>query len=91
MFRGENESIEMKRVLFLVVILVSMITIRCQQDPRNDACHDPELELLMKDSVCVATCEGVCACNGVTYCNECEAMKAGYSVHPGDTIPCSQK
>lgn len=81
----------MKRVLFFVLLIISVVAIRCQQDPRNDACFDPVLKASMQDSTCVLTCEGVCACNGVTYCNECEAMKQGYEVYPGDTIPCSQK
>lgn len=81
----------MKRLGFLTLLFVAVVAIRCEQDPRNDACHDPALQESMKDSVCALTCEGVCACNGVTYCNECEAMKQGYMVYPGDTIPCSQK
>jgi hypothetical protein len=75
----------------MVLVLLSVIASRCTQDPRNNACYDAKLEASMKDSTCALSCEGVCACNGVTYCNECEAMKAGYIVHPGDTIPCSQK
>ena len=74
-----------------IFIFFAVIVVACKQDPRNNACYDPVLAKSMKDSVCVLTCEGVCACNGVTYCNECEAMKAGYRVLPGDTIPCSQK
>ena len=81
----------MKRVLFFVLLIISVVAIQCSQDPRNDACHDPVLQESMKDSTCVLPCYGVCACNGVTYCNECEAMKQGYEVYPGDTIPCSQK
>ncbi|MFT4754527.1 MAG: hypothetical protein ACI9GM_000012 [Salibacteraceae bacterium] len=81
----------MKRVLFFVVMLVSVVTIKCRQDPQNDACFSADLKVSMEDSICVLTCKGVCACNGVTYCNECEAMKQGFEVQPGDTIPCSQK
>ncbi len=81
----------MKKLIFFVLLLVTVVAIRCSQDPRNDACFDADLKASMVDSVCILSCEGVCACNGVTYCNECEAMKQGYAVHPGDTIPCSQK
>ena len=81
----------MKRIIFILLVVVSVVAVRCDKDPRNNACYDSALVEMMKDSACVPTCEGVCACNGVTYCNECEAMKAGYAVAPGDTIPCSQK
>tara|TARA_R110002050_G_scaffold141251_2_gene266305 strand:+ start:14151 stop:14396 length:246 start_codon:yes stop_codon:yes gene_type:complete len=81
----------MKRGIFIVLVLLSVVAIRCQQDPRNDACYDPDLVKMMKDSTCALSCQGVCACNGATYCNECEAMKAGFAVAPGDTVPCSQK
>ena len=81
----------MKRLFFLVVIFLSVVAVRCTQDPRNDACFDADLKASMADTICPLTCEGVCACNGVTFCNECEAMKQGFAVHPGDTIPCSQK
>lgn len=81
----------MRRIVLAIFILGTLFVWSCSNDPRNDACYDAALAKSMKDSVCVATCDGVCACNGVTYCNECEAMKAGYEVYPGDTIPCSQK
>lgn len=81
----------MKKVLFFVLLIVTVVAVKCKQDPRNDACFDADVKAFMADSICVLSCEGVCACNGVTYCNECEAMKQGFVVHPGDTIPCSQK
>lgn len=81
----------MRRGIFIVLVLLTVVVIGCRQDPRNDACYDATLEEMMKDSTCALSCQGVCACNGVTYCNECEAMKAGFAVAPGDTIPCSQK
>lgn len=81
----------MKRLFFLVVIFISVVAVRCSQDPRNDTCRDLELMEAMADTICPLGCDGVCACNGMTYCNECEAMKQGFVVNPGDTIPCSQK
>ena len=80
----------MKRGVVFILLVISVLAIKCSQDPRNEACFNQELKDAMKDSVCVNTCEGVCACNGSTYCNECEAMKQGYEVYPGDTLPCSQ-
>lgn len=81
----------MKKVLFLGLAVISIIAIKCRQDPQNNSCRDVQLIEMMQDSICPLTCQGVCACNGVTYCNECDAMKEGFSVHPADTIPCSQK
>lgn len=81
----------MKKILVVVIILTGFFATQCNRDPRNDTCKDDELVEMMKDSICDLTCDGVCACNGVTYCNECEAMKAGFTVAVGDTIPCSQK
>ena len=78
----------MKKFLLAAVVLLSVVLVNCRKDPRNDDCYDAALAASMKDSICIATCEGICACNNVTYCNECEAMKEGYKVASGDTLPC---
>ena len=35
-----------------------------------------------KPTTCDTSCTTVCGCNGKTYCNECEANKAGLSIDP---------
>ena len=76
--------------IIIVGIISAFVFIASCKDVRDDGCYDAALVEAMKDSVCVTGCEGVCACNNRTYCNECEAMKAGYRVNPGDSIPCNQ-
>ena len=77
--------------LFLFVGISVIIGFSACNDPVDNSCFDAALKESMADSVCIATCEGICACNQVTYCNECEAMKEGYRVAVGDTLPCSPK
>jgi hypothetical protein len=79
----------MDKIILSVAIAGFLFVASCK-DVRDDSCFDPALVEAMKDSVCVTGCEGVCACNNRTYCNECEAMKAGYRVNIGDSIPCNQ-
>ena len=81
----------MKKLIVAVIVLLSVVVVNCRKDLRNDDCYDAGLAASMKDSICITTCEGICACNYVTYCNECEAMKAGFRVIAGDTLPCSPK
>lgn len=81
----------MMKNLFLFLLVASFILVfSACEDPRDDACYDADLAFSMIDSTCISTCPGVCACNFVTYCNECEAMKAGYAVAIGDSLPCGQ-
>jgi hypothetical protein len=81
----------MKKVFFIVLVLISVVAARCGKDITDKSTFDPALVEMMKDSICPLECPGVCAANNITYCNECEAMKAGYLVAAGDTIPCGQK
>lgn len=74
----------------LSILVIGFLGFAACNDPVNDSCYDAALAESMKDTICPATCEGICACNQRTYCNECEAMKAGYSVAVGDSLPCSQ-
>ncbi len=79
------------RKLILVFLVLGSFGYSACNDPVDNSCYDAALAASMADSTCISTCDGVCACNQVTYCNECEAMKAGYMVAFGDTLPCSQK
>jgi len=47
-------------------------------EKKQNSCHDPALEEQFKNLACTADCPVVTACNGYTYCNECEANKRGY-------------
>ena len=44
-----------------------------------------------KPEGCFTDCPGVCACDGQTYCNECEANKAGADVDPTQLGLCAGK
>jgi len=46
----------------------------------NKDCYNPNLEAEYANKVCTADCPGVVGCDGNTYCNECEANKAGVAV-----------
>jgi len=53
--------------------------------PIDDGCYSSELEE-NHSGICTTDCPGVCGCDGVTYCNECNANAAGITeVTPG---PC---
>ena len=81
----------MKKLFFIAIVLVTVIAVKCKQDVTDNSSYDPALVELMKDSICPLECPGVCAANNVTYCNECEAKKAGFLVAVGDSLPCGQK
>jgi len=76
---------------FFFIAISGVLSFAACNDPVDNSCFDAALKESMKDSTCIATCEGICACNNVTYCNECEAMKEGYTVAVGDSLPCSQR
>ncbi len=77
----------MKKMLMIAVF--SAFAVWSCKDDNKDACFSQELQDMYADTVCTEPCTGVCACNDVTYCNECEARKAGFEV--ADTIPCGQR
>ena len=81
----------MKKVFLIAIVFVSVLAVKCNQDVTDNSSFDPALVELMKDSICPLECPGVCAANNITYCNECEANKAGYLVAVGDSLPCGQK
>jgi|GEM_PF-5728733 hypothetical protein len=61
-------------LLLLLTTLLLSATTSCD---KTHSCYDPKL---VHDGPCPAHCPGVKACNGETYCNECEAARHGYSV-----------
>lgn len=65
----------MKMTFFLAAAALALITTSCNKD-----CYNPNLENEFKDKVCTTDCPGVKGCDGKTYCNECEANKAGVAV-----------
>lgn len=88
--RTINLNMTLVRNIVLFIATSIFLVFAACNDPVDDGCYDAGLAQSMRDSVCILTCEGVCACNGRTYCNECDAMKAGYTVAAGDTVPCPQ-
>ena len=67
------------RYLFLFTVLCLGALTQCNDDSEPlTGCYDAALDSLWMDSVCSAECLGVCACNGVTYCNPCLAAQDGY-------------
>jgi hypothetical protein len=60
----------MHKIAFLVLLITS-ISISCKK-----SCVDKNNKLIGN---CPDTTEVVCGCNGVSYKNPCEALKAGIS------------
>lgn len=79
----------MKLFVSIVAVTAAFFIFSCTKKTVNTACYDAELKEMMKDSNCVGVAHGVCGCDGITYTNECEALKAGYEII--DTIPCGQR
>jgi|AVFP01.1.fsa_nt_gi hypothetical protein len=77
----------MKIVFSFLVVSLMIIASSCSTREYPD-CYSIILEEQYEETACPQTCPGVCACNGVTYCNECLAAKDGFTML--DTKPCSQ-
>jgi len=54
----------------------------------DDNCGDGDMQGVCtpKPGACTKDCPGVCGCNGMRYCNACEAQQAGIDVSP--TVSC---
>jgi hypothetical protein len=64
----------MKIVLALAFVLISLIA--CNKYGEDHPCYD---ETLVHQNACTTDCEGFEGCDGIIYCNECEAAKQGIS------------
>ena len=72
-----NTTVKLKTLMIASIIVFTTLLSSCIKD--ND-CYDEELYQKHKDSVCPQDCPGVVGCDGLTYCNECEANKHGIRV-----------
>lgn len=77
----------MKLVFSSLLLSLVFVTLSCSTREYPD-CYSIILEKQNEETACPTDCPGVCACNGVTYCNECLAAKDGFTLL--DTKPCSQ-
>jgi len=62
----------------LIMLFSASFLILNSSCSKCDDCFDQQLYNQYKNSFCTADCPGVTACNGKTYCNECEAKRNGY-------------
>jgi len=74
--------------LFLSITVLTAVLISCEEDNQDDSCLDPSLVAQFDSTNCPLLAQPVCACNNVTYLNECLANQAGFAIQ--DTVPCSQ-
>jgi len=63
-----------KTILFSFFSLILLLA-SCDKD-----CYNPSLEAEFKDKMCTMDCPKVIGCDGIEYCNECEANKRGVAV-----------
>ncbi|MCH2233152.1 MAG: hypothetical protein MK078_02780 [Crocinitomicaceae bacterium] len=63
----------MKKIVIIAVVGLGFIS--CNKE---HLCYDPQLERKAALMLCTADCPGFVACNGETYCNECEAARDGF-------------
>ena len=59
--------------LILALILGFVLT-GCSEESGNHSCYDSSL---VHDNPCTADCPGFEGCDGMMYCNECEAARLG--------------
>lgn len=64
-----------KIFLLPIVVFLSLVLFSCG---KSDSCYDRKMEK-NHSGICSADCPGVCGCDDVFYCNECEANRAGIS------------
>ena len=64
---------------YSVVILV-IISVSCEKTDSVNACYDSKLYELHKNDLCPTECDSIKGCDGVIYCNECEANKRGMKI-----------
>ena len=62
------------------LLLLSSASLSLTFSGCNKDCYNPSLEAEYANKVCTTDCPGVVGCDGNTYCNECEANKAGVAV-----------
>lgn len=58
-----------------------ILLVACKEVEQHP-CYDASL---VHDNACTTDCPGVCGCDGLTYCNECEAHRLGIAV-VSDTV-----
>lgn len=63
--------------ILLAVAAVPLAFISCQ---KQKSCYDANLEAYWQNRACTTDCPGVTGCDGKTYCNECDANRAGVHV-----------
>lgn len=64
------------KTTFAFLIVISLIFAACHTEGARP-CPDRSIK---HNNACTADCPGVKACDGKTYCNECEAARAGFWV-----------
>ena len=75
----------MKRVFWLISMILSLFMTMCCEDEFSDDCIDPVK--IDPDAACIEIYHPVCGCNGITYGNECFAGIAGVTSWSEGTCP----
>lgn len=63
--------------IFILAFLIMLFFVGCKSD--NEICYDQEMEE-NHSGICPRNCPKVCGCDGITYCNECNANSKGVTV-----------
>jgi hypothetical protein len=66
-----------KKLIFALSLSLLLGAGACK---KTNSCYNAQLAEQNRGLFCTADCPGVTACNGQTFCNACEARKAGYEV-----------
>lgn len=64
----------MKSIFIICCALATLTLAGCNKTGENHPCFD---QSLVHNGACTADCPGFKGCDGVKYCNECEAARHG--------------
>ena len=70
----------MKKYFVVVILILTSFTFSSCKKTKDTGCFSKGLQDASRNLFCTADCPGVVGCDGLMYCNACEAAIKGISV-----------